>query len=56
MLKERCWVYSSSSDPRGLGRLYPIHPKLVSVLRVTDQGVEPLTFHADGGGEITTRT
>ena len=45
------WVYRSSSDPRGLGRLYPIRPRLVSVLRVTDQGVEPLTFHADGGGE-----
>jgi Protein of unknown function (DUF3108) len=45
------WVYSSTSDPRGLGRLYPIHPKLVSVLRVTDQGVEPLTFHADAGSE-----
>jgi hypothetical protein len=44
------WVYSSTSEPRGLGRLYPMHPKLVSVLRVTDLGVEPLTFHADGGG------
>jgi hypothetical protein len=45
------WVYSSTSDPRGLGRLYPMRPKLVSVLRVTDQGVEPLEFHAEGGGE-----
>jgi hypothetical protein len=45
------WVYSSSSDPRGLGRLYPIHPKLSSVLRVTDHGVEPQSFRADAGSE-----
>jgi len=45
------WVYSSSSDPRGLGRLYPIHPKLTSVLRVTDHGVEPQSFRADAGSE-----
>src|ERR1700733_9423441 len=43
------WVYSSTSDPRGLGRLYPIHPKLTSVLRVTDHGVEPQSFRADAG-------
>jgi Protein of unknown function (DUF3108) len=45
------WTYSSTSDPRGLGHLYPMHPKLTSELRVTDQGVEPLRFRADGSGE-----
>jgi hypothetical protein len=45
------WVYSSSSEPRGVGRLYPMRPKLTSVLRVTDRGAEPQSFHAEGGGE-----
>jgi hypothetical protein len=44
------WVYSSSSEPRGLGHLYPMQPpRLQSVLRITDQGVQPLSFHADAG-------
>ena len=43
------WAYSSSSEPRGVGYLYPIHPELLSVLRVTDQGVQPLSFKADAG-------
>jgi hypothetical protein len=45
------WAYSSSSEPRGLGYLYPLRPKLVSVLRITDNGVEPQSFHAEGGGD-----
>jgi hypothetical protein len=45
------WVYSSTSEPRGLGRLYPLHPRLSSVLRLTDHGVEPQNFHADAGSE-----
>jgi hypothetical protein len=45
------WVYSSTSEPRGLGRLYPIHPRLSSVLRLTDHGVQPQSFHADAGSE-----
>jgi len=44
------WIYSSSSEPRGLGHLYPMRPKLRSTLRVTDRGVEPLTFHAEDSG------
>ena len=44
------WTYSSSSEPRGLGALYPMRPKLQSTLRITDAGVEPLAFHANGGG------
>jgi len=45
------WIYSSSSEPRGLGHLYPMRPKLRSSLRVTDQGVQPLSFKAEGGGD-----
>jgi hypothetical protein len=45
------WVYSSSSEPRGLGHLYPMRPVLRSNLRITDQGVQPLSFKADGSGD-----
>ena len=45
------WVYSSSSGPRGLGYLYPMRPKLRSTLRITDQGVQPLSFKAEGAGD-----
>lgn len=44
------WVYSSTSEPRGLGYLYPMRPTLRSTLRITDQGVQPLSFKAGGGG------
>ena len=49
------WVYSSSSEPRGLGNLYPMRPKLRSVLRVTDQGVQPLSYHATDGTSANER-
>ena len=45
------WTYSSSSTPRGIGRLasgvFP--PRQVSVVRVTDSGVEPLSYKSEGG-------
>ena len=44
------WVYSSTSEPRGLGYLYPMRPAFRSTLRITNQGVQPLSFKADGGG------
>ena len=44
------WVYSSSTEPRGLGYLYPLRPSLRSTLRISAQGVQPLSFRADGGG------
>src|ERR1700722_16451532 len=44
------WVYSSTSEPRGLGYLYPMRPALRSTLRIGAQGVQPLSFKADGGG------
>jgi Protein of unknown function (DUF3108) len=45
------WVYSSTSEPKGLGHLYPYRPRLTSVLRVSDQGVEPQSFRAEAGGK-----
>jgi hypothetical protein len=44
------WVYSSSTEPRGIGFLYPMRPKLESTMRITPQGVQPLSFHASGSG------
>jgi len=43
------WQYSSHSEPRGLGYLYPMRPKMQSILRVSEQGVQPLSFHATDG-------
>jgi len=44
------WVYSSSTEPRGLGHLYPIRPKLESTMRITAQFVEPLHLKVTGSG------
>ena len=44
------WVYSSTSEPRGLGYLYPMRPAFRSTLRITNEGVQPLSFKAEGGG------
>ena len=49
------WVYSSSSEPRGLGNLYPLRPKMQSVLRVSAQGVQPLSYHASDGSAANAR-
>jgi hypothetical protein len=43
------WDYSSSSEPRGLGFLYPMRPRLESLMRVGVDGVRPLHFHASDG-------
>jgi len=43
------WSYASSSEPRGLGILYPMRPQLESLLRVGDQGVRPLHYRATDG-------
>ena len=44
------WTYSSANEPRGLGKLYPMRPKMQSTMRITDQSVQPLSFIATGGG------
>jgi len=43
------WTYVSSSEPRGLGFLYPMRPHLESLLRVGEQGVQPLHYRATDG-------
>ena len=45
------WTFSSRSEPRGIGKLASgVFPPLqVSVVRVTDQGVQPQTFKSSGG-------
>jgi hypothetical protein len=45
------WAYVSTTEPRGLGRLYPYLPRLTSLLRVTERGVEPQHFRADAGSK-----
>jgi hypothetical protein len=44
------WAYSSSTRPRGIGRLYPMRPNLQSIMRISAQGVQPLHFVATGSG------
>ncbi len=45
------WTFSSRSEPRGIGKLASgVFPPLqVSVVRVTAQGVQPLSFKSSGG-------
>jgi hypothetical protein len=45
------WNFSSRSEPRGIGRLASgvFAPYQVSVVRVTDQGVQPQSFKSSGG-------
>ncbi|HEY3808378.1 MAG TPA: DUF3108 domain-containing protein [Steroidobacteraceae bacterium] len=47
--QEDTWDYSSSSEPRGLGFLYPMRPRLESLMRVGADGVQPLHFQATDG-------
>jgi hypothetical protein len=44
------WIYSSTTEPRGLGHLYPMRPTLRSRMRISEHGVQPLSFKAEGGG------
>jgi hypothetical protein len=49
------WIYRSKSEPRGIGRVLSERPTLESVLRVTDAGVQPLSYRADAGTSSTKR-
>ncbi len=49
LVSEPVWRYESTSEPRGIGRLYPLHPRLVSTVQVDAEGVRPLHFIADDG-------
>ncbi len=41
------WVYRAKSEPRGIGRMFSERPLQESVLKVTDEGVHPLSYKAD---------
>src|SRR6185437_17128203 len=45
------WVYSSSTEPRGIGHLYPIRPRLESTMRIDAKGVQPLHFSVTDSGQ-----
>jgi hypothetical protein len=50
------WTYTSRSEPRGIGNLLSQRPRTASVLRVTEAGVEPLSYKGDDGTKSTKRT
>jgi Protein of unknown function (DUF3108) len=50
------WTYTSRSEPRGIGNLLSQRPKTVSVLRVTNAGVQPLSYQGNDGTSSTKRT
>ncbi len=43
------WTYTSTSEPRGLGKMFSERPHMVSILRVTPSGVEPQSYKATDG-------
>jgi hypothetical protein len=49
------WLYSSHSEPRGLGFLYPMRPKLESVMRIGADGIQPLHYRASDGSSANER-
>jgi hypothetical protein len=49
------WTYSSKSEPRGIGKVFPERPIQRSVLRVTDAGTQPLSYQASDGTSSTRR-
>jgi Protein of unknown function (DUF3108) len=49
------WTYTSRSEPRGIGKVLSQRPKTVSVLKVTDAGVQPLSYKGDDGTSSTKR-
>ena len=49
------WVYRSKSEPRGIGRFVSARPRMESVMRVTDAGVQPISYRADDGTSSTKR-
>jgi Protein of unknown function (DUF3108) len=49
------WVYRAKSEPRGIGRMFSERPTQESVLKVTDDGVRPISYKADDGTSATKR-
>jgi hypothetical protein len=52
---ENTWVYSSKSDPRGIGRMFSERPTQQSIMRITEADVRPLHYKADDGTSATKR-
>ena len=49
------WVYHTKSAPRGIGRMLSERPVQRSVMRLTEAGVQPLSYRADDGTSSTKR-
>jgi len=49
------WVYSSRSDPRGIGRMFSERPIQQSIMKVTQTDVRPLHYKADDGTSSSKR-
>jgi hypothetical protein len=49
------WLYSSKSDPRGIGKVFAERPTQQSTLRVTEAGVRPLHYKGEDGTSSTKR-
>jgi Protein of unknown function (DUF3108) len=49
------WVYRAKSEPRGIGRMFSERPLQESVLKVTNEGVRPISYKADDGTSATKR-
>src|SRR5579862_9625940 len=50
------WTYTSKSEPRGIGKVFSERPTQKSVLRVTDEGTQPLSYAANDGTSSAKRT
>jgi hypothetical protein len=53
--RDDTWTYSTHSEPRGIGRMFSERPTQKSVMRITDAGVEPLSYQAEDGTAATKR-
>src|SRR5215469_9959959 len=49
------WIYQSRSEPRGIGRVMSERPVQRSLMRVTEAGVQSLSYNADDGTSSTKR-
>ncbi|MBV8854351.1 MAG: DUF3108 domain-containing protein, partial [Sinobacteraceae bacterium] len=49
------WRYRSHSSPRGIGKVFAERPVMESTLRVTPDGVQPISYRADDGTSSTKR-
>ena len=49
------WIYRAKSEPRGIGKMMSERPVQESIMRVTAEGVFPLSYKADDGTSSTKR-